>query len=136
MIDDLDHDDFKDRLGDGELVDDDPSAKGRAVVICRVETLGVRFRFRSNLLDAQRLAAQQPCETDGCLGGHVVVHRDDCGHLRILPAADGDQVIGRLRDVLRVREMRRQLRARANEDRRQQRRRAAKHSGGPDVIDP
>lgn len=135
MTDDFD-DDFNDRLDDGELGDDDPSAKGRAVVICRVETLGVRFRFCPNRVGAQRLVAQQPCETAGCLGGHVVVYRDDSGHLRVVPAADDHQVIGRLRDVLRVGEMRRQLRARANEARRQQRRRAAKRSGGPHVVDP
>ncbi|MGV0161366.1 hypothetical protein ACRU3B_18230 [Mycobacterium colombiense] len=118
---------------DGDL--GDPDATGRAVVMCRVETLGVRFRFCPNLDDAMRLAEQRPCATEGCLGGHTVVHRDDRGHLRIVPAADDVEVIGRLQSVLRVREMRRQARARANEARRQQRRRAAKRAGDNDHDD-
>ncbi|EUA38764.1 hypothetical protein I549_4144 [Mycobacterium avium subsp. avium 2285 (R)] len=127
--DDLDDIDDGDDLGD-------PDATGRAVVLCRVESLGVRFRFCPDLNDALRLAEQYPCPTGGCLGGHVVVHRDDRGQLRIVPSADHAEVIGRLRDVLQAREARRQLRARANEARREQRRRAAKQSGGSDVVGP
>ncbi|OBI08555.1 hypothetical protein A5714_01940 [Mycobacterium sp. E2462] len=121
--DDIDGvDDFDDDLGD-------PEATGRAAVICRVESLGCRFRFVASVDAALRLAARWPCETAGCLGGHTVVHRDDRGQLRIIADGDeGDEVIGRFSDLLRVREVRRRLRARVNEAARQQRRRAAKRT--------
>lgn len=113
---------------DGDLIDlddeDGADAEGRAVVLCRVESLGVRFRFVDSVEAALRLAAQHPCETDGCLGGHMVVHRDN-GRLVIIADADGDAVRGRFSDALRVREQRRQLRARLGYADRQRRRRAA-----------
>jgi len=111
---------------------DNPDATGRAAVLCRVDSLGVRFRFCPTLDDALRLAEQYPCLTGGCLGGprrraprRSPAPADRARHgLR-----RGDR--GGLRDVLRVREARRQLRARANEARRQERRRAANNQEVP-----
>jgi hypothetical protein len=115
-------------MTDDDLIDldgdeDGADAEGRAVVLCRVESLGVRFTFTDSVEAALRLAAQ-PCPTPGCLG-HTVVHRDDRGQLRTLPAADGHDLMARRRDVLRTRERRQLFRKRVYDAERQRRRRAA-----------
>lgn len=113
-------------VDDVDDVEDGADAEGRAVVLCRVESLGVRFRFTTTLDEALALAAEDPCSVDGCLGGHMVVYRRDNGRLRIIADVDdGDDVRGRLSDALRVRERRRLLRARLGYAERQRRRRAA-----------
>lgn len=113
---DDDEDDDGDDLGTGQ---------GRAAVIHRTESLDCRFTFADSVAEAVRQAEQQPCPVDRCLGvGHMVVYGDG-GRLRIVADTDGDEVIGRFNDLLRVRERRRLLRARLGYAERQRRRRAA-----------
>ncbi|KZS61221.1 hypothetical protein [Mycobacterium pseudokansasii] len=102
-------------FGNDELDDDEPGATGHAALMCRSETLGVRFRFVATLDDALSLAKQQPCPTVGCIGDHVVAHRDQRGELRVIATAENDidALMKRLSDLLRGR------RERADERQRQ-----------------
>jgi hypothetical protein len=81
----------------------DSGATGAAALMCRVGSLGIRLQFRDSLAVAVALA--EHCNTADCVGDHVVVHRDERGHLRTRPTADENpaDLMARLRDGLRER---------------------------------
>ncbi|EUA11322.1 hypothetical protein I546_3106 [Mycobacterium kansasii 732] len=76
-------------FGDEELDDEEePGATGSAALMCRSETLGVRFAFYPTSDDA--LAAARTCHRPDCVGDHLVAARDDRGAIRTVPALGRD----------------------------------------------
>ncbi|VAZ88933.1 hypothetical protein [Mycobacterium pseudokansasii] len=67
-----------------DLDNDSSNEVGHAALMCRAETLGVRFAFFPSADDA--LAAARACPRTDCAGDHLVGYRDERGALRTIAA--------------------------------------------------